>query len=145
MRMNITKQFSILEDTYRLLDYLDWLADNDRLHFQQSGYSSKLERDNALWELKHKIRFLKPHIVDTYSLSFEDITEDEKRNLQKWVADGNSIFENPYCYSDESGRPMDFINACRFNTELYEEHLASLSTKPIDVEHAIAWDDDLPF
>ena len=141
--MDIIKQFSILEDIYRLLDYLGWLADNDRLHFRQSGYSSTFERDTALWELKHKIRFLIPHIYDTYYHSFDDITEDEERDLDEWIKDGNSIFNNPYHYSDESGSPMDFINACRFNTELYEEHLKSGDVET-DTSPSDDWD-DLPF
>jgi len=144
--MDIVKQFSVLEDIYRLLDYADWLADNGALHFQKSGYPARLERDNVLWELKFKLKHMKPHIVDTYFLSFKDITEEEKRDLQEWVADGNSIFDNPYCYSDESGRPMDFINACRFNTELYEEYMKSANlVQDTSQSDDWDWDDDLPF
>ena len=144
--MDIIKQFSVLEDIYRLLHYLDWLADNDRVHFQQAGYSARFERDTALWELKHKIRFLIPHIYDTYYLSFDDITDVEMRNLEDWVNEGNSVFENPYCISDDYGRPMDFINACRFNIAMYEDFLKSGNNEsdarqPKDGD----WDDDLPF
>ena len=142
--MNIAKQFSILEDIYRLLYYLDWLADNDRVHFRQSGYSARFERDTALWELKHKIRFLIPHIYDTYCLSFDDITDVEMQNLEDWINEGNSVFENPYSISDDSGRPMDFINACRFNTAMYEEHLKSGDVES-DIFPSDDWDDDLPF
>ena len=144
--MDITKQFSILEDIYRLLYYLDWLADNDRVHFQHAGYSARFERDTALWELKHKIKFLIPHIYDTYLLSFDDITEVEKRNLYDWVNEGNSVFENPYLISDDSGRPMDFINAFRFNDEMYKDFMKSAESEsgisPVD-----DWDcdDELPF
>ena len=144
--MDITKQFSVLEDIYRLLDYADWLADNGKLHFQQSGYPSSLERDNVLWELKFKLKHMKPHIVDTYYLSFKDITDDERRDLQEWVADGNSIFDNPYHVSDDSGHTMDFINACRFNAALYEEHMNSIDVET-DISPSDDWDcdDDLPF
>jgi hypothetical protein len=146
--MDIIKQFSVLEDIYRLIVYLDWLAHNDKLHFCQSGYSPKFESDYALQELKLKIKLMMPIIVDSYFLSIDDISETEKRDLHEWIADGNSIFENPYLFSDEDGRPMDFVSACRFNGEMYEDFLNSREN---EVEVSLTdccydgCNDDLPF
>jgi len=38
---------------------------------------------------------------------------DERRSLREWVADGNSVYDNPYHFSDDRGRPFDYIEAIR--------------------------------
>ena len=41
----------------------------------------------------------------------KDLTQTERQELLDWVKAGNSVFENPWCLADESGRPMDYITA----------------------------------
>jgi len=102
----------------RLLDYLDDVGNRGCLHFHKSGYSQRLERDNALWELKLEIRRLQSQIVETYLLTVGDATGQEKRDLEAWIAGGNGIFDNPYSLCSESGLPMDFINGCRAGLDM---------------------------
>lgn len=46
-----------------------------------------------------------------------DITPEELKELNKWVAAGNSPYDNgDYIYA-ESGWPMDFVNAMRFEQD----------------------------
>jgi hypothetical protein len=118
MITNVTVPSVLLEDIFRLLDYLEMRGSYDKSHFQKSGYSQRIENDNVFWELKLKIRQLQGHSMDTYLLSIDDITEDERQDLLEWVAAGNSVYDNPGLRYDESGCPMDFINACRADLEM---------------------------
>jgi hypothetical protein len=74
------------------------------------------------------------------------LTEEEEKDLREWVADGNSVFDNPCYICDEYGEPMSFIDGCRADKELREEYFSSLLEKPAaanagwDVE-----DEDMPF
>ena len=114
----------LLEDIFRLVDYLGDLSDYDDLHFHKAGYSPRFEHDTALWELKLKIKRLQSEIVDTYLLTIGDITEDELYALEEWVFfKGNSVYDNPYSVYDESGQLMDFINGCRIGFEMAEDFL----------------------
>jgi len=145
MAMSVEVPVSLLEVIFRLLAYLDDIDDCDCLHFQKAGYSPRFEHDNALWELKLKIKQLQGQIVDTYLLTVDDVTEYEKHDLKEWIAGGNSVFDNPYSIYNGSGLPMDFINGCRVGFDMY--------CNPSDfVEGAASegscgnWDnDDLPF
>jgi len=112
----------LLEDIFRLLEYLNALADRDSLYSQKNGCTSHFEHDCALWELKLKIKRLQSPIVETYLLTFGDITEDEKRDLREWVAAGNSVYDNPCHYCDEKGSPMDYISAMRVLDEQLAEN-----------------------
>lgn len=48
------------------------------------------------------------------------MTSDERKELHKWVAAGNSPYDNgDYIYSD-NGWPMDFVHAMRFVEEQLE-------------------------
>ena len=118
MAMHISVPAHLLEDIFRLLEYLGDLSARDDLHFHKSGYSPRFEHDNALWELKLKIRQLQGQIVDTYLLTVNGITDDEMHDLEEWVAGGHSVYDNPCLIYDESGCPMDFINACRLDVEM---------------------------
>ena len=111
---------SLLGDIFRLLDYLDPRYGYSGLHFHKSGYSQRLEHDNALWQLRIKINQLQDQIVDTYLLTVEDVTEDEKRGLNDWVARGYSVYDNPYTIYDERGQPVDYINGCRAGLDMAE-------------------------
>jgi len=53
-----------------------------------------------------------------YLAAIGTLTEDEKKELRKWVAVGNSVNDNPYMLYDESGWPMDFINGCRISNDI---------------------------
>jgi len=144
MGTSITVSTYLLEDIFRLLEYLNALSYHDDLHFHKSGYSLRLEHDNALWELKIKIRQLQGQIVETYLLTVGDITEDEMRDLIDWVAAGRSVYDNPCLICDESGRPMDFINACRMDLEM-AENPSDFFSERLDAVEDGGWDDELPF
>jgi hypothetical protein len=53
------------------------------------------------------------------------MTDSERDELYKWVADGNSPYDNPSLYYTESGWPMDFIEARRFGEDSMEQMLAT--------------------
>jgi hypothetical protein len=134
-----------LEDIFRLLIYLNTRAEHDDLYFQKAaGYVQRFEHDNALWELKLKIKQLQYQIVETYLLTINDVTENEKHDLNKWVADGNSVYDNPCLYCDTNGSPMDYISAMRIlDDELVEMGLFQACT--VDDEHMFDEINDLPF
>jgi len=146
MGTSVTISSYLLEDIFKLLEYLNILSDHDDLHFHKSGYSLRLEHDNALWELKIKIRQLQGKVVETYLSTVNDVTEDEMQDLLEWIAAGRSVYDNPCLIYDESGRPMDFINACRMDLEINENpsDFFSVSDEP-DAAVCGGWDDDLPF
>jgi len=142
--MNISVSSSLLEDIFRLLDYLDMRHGYDESHFHKSGYSQRLENDNALWELRIKIRQLQGKIVETYLLTVDDVAESEMRDLLEWVAAGKSVYDNPCLIYDSSGRPMDFINACRMDLEM-TENPSDFFSERLDTVEDIGRDDELPF
>ena len=145
MGTSVTVPSYLLEDILRLLDYLDMRSGHDELHFQKSGYSLRAEHDNAFWELKIKIRQLQGQIMETYLLTIDDITEGEMKGLLEWVAAGKSVYDNPCLICDESGRPMDFINACRMDLELDEYPSGFFSDEPDADVYGGGMDDELPF
>ncbi len=59
-----------------------------------------------------------------------EATFAEKKALQKWVDEGGSPWDNPYCLYDEKGDPLDFIEGCRTGAELEQEHEDKLSGFP---------------
>jgi len=143
MSMSATVPLSLLEDIFRLLDYLDKRDDHDEeLHFQSAGYSLRFEHDNALWELWMKIKQLQGRVLETYLLTIGDITEDEKHDLLQWVAAGNSVYDNPYLIYDDSGRLVDFINGCRIGIEMAEDPSCFFVSEPDGDGDR---EDDLPF
>ncbi len=51
---------------------------------------------------------------------FEQLTEmtsKERKDLQEWVAEGNSVYSNPGNWAYESGCEMNFIDALRMEAE----------------------------
>jgi hypothetical protein len=105
-----------------------------------------MEQDNALWELRFKIKRLQEQILDTYLLTVDDITESEMEDLLEWVAAGRSVYDNPCFVYDESGRPMDFINGCRAAFEIdEEENPFNFICGETDAVDGSGWSDDLPF
>jgi hypothetical protein len=112
MAASVSVPSSLLEDIFRLLGCLGDLGD-PRSRFRKNGRGIRIEDDSVLWELKFRIGRLQSQIVETYLLTVGGVTEDEMRDLEEWVADGNSVYDNPCLLCDGSGRPMDFINASR--------------------------------
>lgn len=58
-----------------------------------------------------------------YLKRFPDVTSEEKRDLSSWVRSGHSPYDNGWYIADDSGLPMDFINARRFHEEFCQEFL----------------------
>ena len=75
-----------------------------------------------------------------YLLRFPDATQEEIQDLREWVRSGHSPYDNGDFISTESGGPMDFINARRFQEE-YREHVNDLS----NISENPDFGDDLPF
>ena len=53
-----------------------------------------------------------------YEAMFDDMTEEERKELHEWIAAGNDFNSNPYLLNSEDGWPMDFINASRNAEEM---------------------------
>ena len=73
------------------------------------------------WDKEH--RKICRREMTRYLKDFPDATPEEKRALNSWVRSGHSPYENGDFISAESGGPMDFINAIRFQEEMYQEYL----------------------
>jgi hypothetical protein len=69
-----------------------------------------------------EIRYSLRDLLEEYE-AITPMTGSERGELYKWVADGNSPYENPSLYYDESGWPMDFIAAKRLVEDLTEQML----------------------
>lgn len=52
-----------------------------------------------------------------------EITEDELSDLNEWVKAGFEFYSNPWNIFTEKGRISNFIEACRFINDMYEEYL----------------------
>ena len=50
-----------------------------------------------------------------------NMTENDKKELAKWVSDGNSPLNNPWYMCRDDGRPFDFITALHLINEMVEE------------------------
>lgn len=62
------------------------------------------------------------------------MTREELRELNRWVSEGNSPYDNgDYIYT-EYGVPMDFISALRFQ----KEHIEWLRSLPTDEQEKVA-------
>jgi hypothetical protein len=60
-----------------------------------------------------------------YMLTIGELTPEEKKDLLKWVAAGNSVYDNPCSLYCEKGYPMDYITAIRIEANMYEDHINS--------------------
>lgn len=135
METGVTVPLPLLEDIFRLLDYLGGLGVSGGRRFDCT----------APWELELKIKRLQDRVVETYLLTVGGITEEERDDLEEWAAGGNSVYENPYLFCDESGRPMDFINACRAELDM-RLNPSGYFGDAADGGEGDNWDDeDLPF
>jgi len=63
--------------------------------------------------------------LNEYMKTIGELSTSEKQDLQAWVADGNSVYDNPFLLYGEDGWPMDYVNAVRVNTEMYEDYINS--------------------
>ncbi len=59
-----------------------------------------------------------------YLKRFPDAAPEEKDALRNWVRAGNSPYDNGDFIAEESGCPMDFINALRLMKDMYREYLS---------------------
>jgi hypothetical protein len=50
------------------------------------------------------------------------MTLPERKELRAWVAAGNSVHANPGLYTYENGNEMDYLDAMRFEEELFGMH-----------------------
>ncbi|HVI40463.1 MAG TPA: hypothetical protein VM577_07375 [Anaerovoracaceae bacterium] len=69
-----------------------------------------------LQERKHKIRQELRDFENTYPMTLR-----EKKEVHKWVSDGNRIYTNPWHWYYENGNGMNYPDALRFEEELYEK------------------------
>jgi hypothetical protein len=51
-----------------------------------------------------------------------DITPEERRELVAWIQAENSVYDNPWCMTDESGRLMDYITATHMARDLASQY-----------------------
>ena len=49
------------------------------------------------------------------------VNAEELAVLKEWVADGNSVHDNPSMATDEQGNPCDFLLDYRYHAEIYKE------------------------
>jgi len=80
-----------------------------------------------------------------YMGSFGHMTAEEKKDLQEWVEDGNSVYSNPGIISDDNGRPMDYVNACRFERVIYEQMMNPGAEQAPSGSETMDSEDDVPF
>lgn len=74
------------------------------------------------------------------------MTKEERKELRKWVAAGNSPYENGDYIYGENGWPLDFVRASRFVEEQIE-WFNSLTPEEQAQELRVLHDDseDMPF
>lgn len=68
--------------------------------------------------------------LDTYEREMA-MTKGERMELYQWVSRGNSPYDNPSLVAEESGRPMDFVSAMRFEEARYQE-LKNMTPEELD-------------
>jgi hypothetical protein len=49
---------------------------------------------------------------------FGEAALDERKALNEWVADGNSVFDNAWGIAGEDGNPLGFIEAFRLIADM---------------------------
>lgn len=52
------------------------------------------------------------------------LTPNEQKELNAWLAEGNSENSNPWYMTDESGKELEFVSAMQTVAELAAEHTA---------------------
>ena len=72
-----------------------------------------------------------------YICKTDGLITSQKKELREWVRAGNSVYENPYQISDESGCEMSYIDAVGLYEEFENDFLERQAFKQaycIDVE-----------
>lgn len=69
-----------------------------------------------LQERKKMIRQELRDFENTYPM-----TLIERKEVHKWVSDGNSIYTNPWYWYYENGNEMNYLDALKFEKELYKK------------------------
>jgi len=72
---------------------------------------------NAIRQDKSVKAFLHKELIE-YSRTIGRLSIEEKKDLLEWVKSGNSVYSNPFLMSDDNGRPMDYIEACRVTADM---------------------------
>ena len=54
-----------------------------------------------------------------YEASFVDLMPNERKTLHEWVADGNSVRDNPSLIAGEDGNPLCYITAIRLVADMW--------------------------
>jgi hypothetical protein len=68
---------------------------------------------------KREIRDVLRRELKQYEISIGDLTPDERKTLNEWVADGNSVWNNPSCIAGEDGSPLCYITAIRLVADMW--------------------------
>ena len=76
-----------------------------------------------------------------YLKSIGSISYEEKNELREWVDAGNSVYDNPFEFYDEKGRPLDFIAGRRLLFEILDSIPDSYGSNSDCSDD----EDDLPF
>ena len=73
-----------------------------------------------------------------YEPTIGHLTSYERKELHKWVADGNSVYCNPHLLYGDDGQPMDYITASRIAGDIVPEdyHPKTVSELCADVGNA---------
>ena len=80
-----------------------------------------------------------------YMKTIGDLSTTEKQEIQAWVADGNSVYDNPFLLYGENGWLMDYITAYRVNADMYEDYINSTNLFRYGAEAEPDEDPDIPF
>ena len=67
---------------------------------------------------KRKLRNVLRRELKQYETSFDDLTPVERKELHEWVADGNSVRDNPSLIAGEDGNPLCYIAAIRLIADM---------------------------
>ena len=143
--MSVKIRTSLLEDISRLLDYLVDVGDYGGLRFLKPAYIHPFAPDAAYRDLRLKIKRLQGRIIETFLLSIDGISIDERHGLNEWLADGHSVFDNPHLLYDEHGQPLDFINGCRMEFDMRMNPYDYFDDDGVEGIEGDREDDGLPF
>lgn len=72
-------------------------------------------------ERKYIIRQEMKDFENTYPM-----TPSERKEVNKWVSNGNCIYTNPWYWYYENGNEMNYLDALRFEEELHEKMVTRL-------------------
>ena len=67
---------------------------------------------------KYYVRNMLRKGLREYETIIGNMTLEERKELREWVADGNSVNENPYLLYGDNGLPFDYITAIRINEDM---------------------------